>query len=103
MHTAAPQARQCKITDLQFSILISQFRRTRARVIPLSANSLKRTIGSFEALLITLSNVTPAVSVFAISPSVIQQSGTGAFLFAKHPPGSCTEIGLRKSSASCVW
>jgi amino acid transporter len=36
-----------------------------------------RTLG---ALLITLSSITPASSVFIIGPGVVQQAGTGAFL-----------------------
>jgi amino acid transporter len=48
--------------------------------MPTETKSLKRSVGAFEALLITLSAVTPAVSVFAIAPGVIQQAGTGAFL-----------------------
>ncbi|MFY9287584.1 MAG: APC family permease [Alphaproteobacteria bacterium] len=41
---------------------------------------LKRSMKSFGALLITLSAITPASSIFIIAPGVIQQAGTGAFL-----------------------
>ncbi|HEY3637039.1 MAG TPA: APC family permease [Rhizomicrobium sp.] len=41
---------------------------------------LKRSMRVVGALLLTLSSVTPASSVFVIVPGVIQQAGTGAFL-----------------------
>jgi amino acid transporter len=41
---------------------------------------LKRSMRVIGTLLLTLSSVTPASSVFVIVPGVIQQAGTGAFL-----------------------
>lgn len=42
--------------------------------------SFKRSMKAFGTLLITLSAITPASSVFIIAPGVVQQAGTGAFL-----------------------
>lgn len=42
------------------------------------ADSLKRSMKMFGALLITLSCITPAASVFIIAPGVVKQAGTGA-------------------------
>ncbi len=42
--------------------------------------ALKRSMKMFGALLITLSVITPASSIFVIAPGVVQQAGTGAFL-----------------------
>jgi amino acid transporter len=42
--------------------------------------SLKRSMKLLGALLITLSAITPASSIFIIAPGVVQQAGTGAFL-----------------------
>lgn len=42
--------------------------------------SLNRSMKMFGTLLITLSAITPASSVFIIAPSVVQQAGTGAFI-----------------------
>ncbi len=42
-------------------------------------NALKRSLRVFGTLLLTLSAVTPASSVFVIVPDVITQAGTGAF------------------------
>ena len=44
------------------------------------SSGLKRSLRVFGALLLTLSAVTPASSVFVIVPGVISQAGTGAFL-----------------------
>ncbi|HJW42103.1 MAG TPA: APC family permease [Rhizomicrobium sp.] len=44
------------------------------------ARALKRTMRVFGTLLLTLSSVTPASSVFVIVPGVISQAGSGAFL-----------------------
>src|ERR1700733_6852589 len=41
---------------------------------------LKRSMRVIGALLLTLSSVTPASSVFVIVPGVIAQAGTGAFI-----------------------
>jgi amino acid transporter len=41
---------------------------------------LKRSMKTIGALLITLSFITPASSVFIIAPGIVQQAGTGAFL-----------------------
>jgi polyferredoxin len=41
---------------------------------------LKRSMRVIGALLLTLSAITPASSVFVIVPGVIRQAGTGAFL-----------------------
>jgi len=42
-------------------------------------HALKRSLRVMGALLLTLSSITPASSVFVIVPSVITQAGTGAF------------------------
>lgn len=42
--------------------------------------SLKRSMKMLGNLLITLSVITPASSIFIIAPGVVQQAGTGAFL-----------------------
>lgn len=42
--------------------------------------SFKRSMKMMGALLITLSVITPASSIFVIAPGVLQQAGTGAFL-----------------------
>ena len=42
--------------------------------------ALKRSMRVIGALLLTLSAITPASSVFVIVPGVIKQAGTGAFL-----------------------
>ena len=42
--------------------------------------SLKRSLRTFGILLITLSSITPASSVFVVVPGIIQQAGTGTFL-----------------------
>lgn len=44
------------------------------------SQGLKRSLRVFGAMLLTLSAVTPASSVFVIVPEVITQTGTGAFL-----------------------
>jgi amino acid transporter len=44
------------------------------------ASGFKRSANPLEALLITLSGITPAVSVFAVAPGIIQAAGTGALL-----------------------
>lgn len=44
------------------------------------SSGLKRSLRVFGALLLTLSAVTPASSVFVIVPGVIAQAGTGAFI-----------------------
>jgi amino acid transporter len=44
------------------------------------SQGLKRSLRVFGAMLLTLSAVTPASSVFVIVPEVINQTGTGAFL-----------------------
>ena len=44
------------------------------------SGSLKRSMKLLGALLITLSGITPASSVFIIAPGVIQEAGSGAFL-----------------------
>ena len=41
---------------------------------------LQRGIRASGALLLTLSCVTPAASVFMLAPGVVQQAGTGAIL-----------------------
>ena len=46
----------------------------------MSDGGLKRSLRVFGAMLLTLSAVTPASSVFVIVPTVITQAGTGAFL-----------------------
>ena len=46
----------------------------------MSQGGLKRSLRVFGAMLLTLSAVTPASSVFVIVPEVINQTGTGAFL-----------------------
>ena len=46
----------------------------------MEVTSLKRSMKTLGTLLITLSGITPATSVFIIAPSVVQQAGTGAFL-----------------------
>jgi len=43
-------------------------------------NSLQRSMGSIEALLITLSNITPCCAVFVLAPVVLRLAGTGALL-----------------------
>jgi amino acid transporter len=43
------------------------------------AHALKRSLRVMGALLLTLSSITPASSVFVIVPSVLTQAGTGAF------------------------
>ncbi len=48
--------------------------------MPDASPGLKRSLRVFGAMLLTLSAVTPASSVFVIVPTVITQSGTGAFL-----------------------
>jgi amino acid transporter len=45
-----------------------------------SHTALKRSMKMFGALLITLSAVTPASSVFIIAPTVVKQAGAGAML-----------------------
>ena len=47
---------------------------------PFHVPLLKRSMHTFGALLITLSSITPASSVFIIAPGAIQQAGSGAFL-----------------------
>ena len=42
--------------------------------------ALKRSMKLFGALLITISAITPASSIFIIAPGVVQQAGTGAFI-----------------------
>jgi amino acid transporter len=42
------------------------------------APTFSRTMKTFGALLITLSSVTPASSIFVVVPGVVQQAGTGA-------------------------
>src|ERR1700687_5010056 len=42
--------------------------------------ALKRSMKLLGTLLITVSAITPASSVFIIAPGVIQQAGSGAFL-----------------------
>lgn len=46
----------------------------------LDVPSFKRSMKLFGALLITLSAITPASSIFIIAPGVVQQAGTGAFM-----------------------
>jgi amino acid transporter len=46
----------------------------------LEIKSLKREMKLLGALLITLSAITPASSIFIIAPGVVQQAGTGAFI-----------------------
>lgn len=48
--------------------------------LPAQPRALKRTMRVFGALLLTLSSVTPASSVFVIVPGVISQAGSGVFL-----------------------
>ncbi len=48
--------------------------------MPAESKTLKRSLNSIEALLLTLSAITPAASVFIIAPGVVQQAGTGACL-----------------------
>lgn len=43
------------------------------------ASPLKRSMGAVGALMITLSGITPAASVFVVGSDVIRQAGTGAF------------------------
>jgi amino acid transporter len=45
-----------------------------------SAPSLKRSMKMLGNMLITVSVITPASSIFIIAPGVVQQAGTGAFL-----------------------
>src|ERR1700742_3049886 len=45
-----------------------------------ASSGLKRSLRVFGAMLLTLSAVTPASSVFVIVPTVVTQAGTGAFL-----------------------
>src|SRR5580658_2825766 len=44
------------------------------------SGTLKRSLRVFGALLLTLSAVTPASSVFVIIPGIISQAGTGALI-----------------------
>ena len=46
----------------------------------LEVPSFKRSMKLIGALLITLSAITPASSIFIIAPGVVQQAGTGAFM-----------------------
>jgi hypothetical protein len=42
--------------------------------------ALERSMKLFGALLITLSSLTPASSVFIIVPGIVEQAGTGALI-----------------------
>jgi amino acid transporter len=47
---------------------------------PQKPRALKRSMGIVGVLLLTLSAITPASSVFVIVPGVITQAGSGAFI-----------------------
>ena len=49
-------------------------------VVHAPSGTLKRSMKLLGALLITLSGITPASSVFIIAPGVIEEAGSGAFL-----------------------
>ena len=46
---------------------------------PIQAPALKRSMRMLGNMLITVSVITPASSIFIIAPGVVQQAGTGAF------------------------